>query len=117
MLYSGYHHISMAKEDEEKTAFITPFGVYCYVKMSFGLTNAGATYQRLMQKTFSSQQGHNLEDNIDDLVVKSSTRYDHLKDLTKTFENVNKYGIKLNPEKCTSGVNSGKLLGFLVFFS
>ena len=59
--YSGYHQISMAKEDEEKTAFITPFGVYCYVKMPFRLKNVGATYQRLMQKTFSSQLGYNLE--------------------------------------------------------
>ena len=67
-----------------------------------------------MQKTFSSQLGRHLEAYVDDLVVKSSTKYDHLKDLTATFENVNKHGIKLNPEKCTFGVNSGKLLGFLV---
>jgi hypothetical protein len=44
--YSGYHQISLAKEDEEKTAFITPFGAFCYTSMSFGLKNAGATYQR-----------------------------------------------------------------------
>jgi Reverse transcriptase (RNA-dependent DNA polymerase). len=44
--YSGYHQISMAKEDEEKTAFITPFGVFCYVKMPFGLITAGNTFQR-----------------------------------------------------------------------
>ena len=67
---SGYQQISMAKEDEETTTFITPFGVYCYVKMSFELKNVGATYQRLMQKTFSNQLGHNLEAYVDDLVVK-----------------------------------------------
>jgi hypothetical protein len=43
--YSGYHQIAIKEEDQEKTAFITPFGVYCYMTMSFGLKNAGATYQ------------------------------------------------------------------------
>jgi hypothetical protein len=47
--YSRYHHISLAKEDEEKTAFITSFGAFCYTSMSFGLKNAGATYQRAIQ--------------------------------------------------------------------
>jgi hypothetical protein len=47
--YSGYHQISLAKEDEEKTAFITPFGAFCYTSMQFGLKNAGATYQRAIQ--------------------------------------------------------------------
>jgi hypothetical protein len=47
--YSGYHQISLAKEDEEKTTFITPFGAFCYTSKSFGLKNAGATYQRAIQ--------------------------------------------------------------------
>jgi hypothetical protein len=47
--YSGYHQISLANEDEEKSAFITPFGAFCYTSMSFGLKNAGATYQRAIQ--------------------------------------------------------------------
>ena len=55
--YSGYHHINMSKDDEEKTSFITPYGTYCYVKMPFGLKNAGVTFQRLMQKTFNPQIG------------------------------------------------------------
>jgi hypothetical protein len=47
--YYGYHQISLAKEDEEKTTFITPFGAFCYTSMLFGLKNAGATYQRAIQ--------------------------------------------------------------------
>ncbi|GJV88936.1 reverse transcriptase domain-containing protein [Tanacetum coccineum] len=59
--YKGYHQIKMAKEDEEKTAFITSQGIYFYSKMSFGLRNAGTTYQRLMDKAFHKQVGRNLE--------------------------------------------------------
>ena len=55
--YFGYHQISMAKEDEEKTSFITPFGVFCYTKMSFGLISAGNTYQREIQGALGDQIG------------------------------------------------------------
>ena len=48
--YKGYHQINMSKDDEKKTSFITPYGIYCYVKMSFGFKNAGSTFQMLMQK-------------------------------------------------------------------
>jgi hypothetical protein len=53
--YSGYHQIAIKEEDQEKTAFITPFGAYCYTTMSFGLKNAGTTYQRAIQKCFNKQ--------------------------------------------------------------
>ncbi|GJT09555.1 hypothetical protein Tco_0856597 [Tanacetum coccineum] len=61
--YKGYHQIKMVKEDEEKTTFITSQGIFCYSKMPFGLRNAGATYQRLMDKAFHMQIGRNLEMN------------------------------------------------------
>ncbi|GJX88119.1 reverse transcriptase domain-containing protein [Tanacetum coccineum] len=63
--YKGYHQIQMAEEDEEKTAFITNQGIFCYTKMPFGLRNAGATYQRLVDKTFHGQIGRNLERIVD----------------------------------------------------
>ncbi|GKA01290.1 reverse transcriptase domain-containing protein [Tanacetum coccineum] len=69
--YKGYHQIQMAEEDEEKTAFHTPQGVYCYTKMSFGLKNAEATYQRLVDKAFEKQVGRNLKVYVDDLVIKT----------------------------------------------
>ncbi|GKD60975.1 reverse transcriptase domain-containing protein [Tanacetum coccineum] len=71
--YKGYHQIKMAKEDEEKTAFITSQGIFCYSKMPFGLKNVGSTYQRLVDKAFQRQIGRNLEVYVDDLVIKSHT--------------------------------------------
>nr|CAN67795.1 hypothetical protein VITISV_009541 [Vitis vinifera] len=90
--FSGYHQILISPDDEEKTAFITPHDLYCYKVMSFGLKNAGATYQRLMTKIFKPLIGHTVEVYIDDIV----------------------YGMKLNPSKCAFGVSAGKFLGFMV---
>jgi hypothetical protein len=69
--YSGYHHISMAKEDEEKIAFITPFGAFCYTFMTFGLKNAGATYQRAIQTCLADHWGKRVEAYVDDVVIKT----------------------------------------------
>ena len=112
--FSGYHQILMAEEDQEKTAFITPKGCYCYTQMPFGLRNAGATFQRAMQSSLGSQLGRNMEAYIDDIVVK--TRYEDslIQDLHETFENLRRVNFKLNPDKCVFGVPSGKLLGCLV---
>nr|GEZ11420.1 reverse transcriptase domain-containing protein [Tanacetum cinerariifolium] len=72
-VYKGYHQIKMAEEDEEKIAFITSQGIFCYSKMPFGLKNAGATYQCLVDKAFQKQIGLNLEVYVDGLVIKSCT--------------------------------------------
>jgi hypothetical protein len=112
--FSGYHQIKMAKEDKEKTAFITPCGVYCYICMPFGLKNTGATFQRLMRKALGALMGRNAEAYIDDIVVKTHESHTFIEDLEETFVNLRKVNIKLNPTKCTFGVPSGKLLGFLV---
>jgi hypothetical protein len=68
--YSGYHQIAIKEEDQEKTVIITPFGTYCYTTMSFGLKNAGATYQRVIQACFKRQLDKNVEAYVDDVVVK-----------------------------------------------
>ncbi|KAM1462601.1 hypothetical protein ACFX1Q_046629 [Malus domestica] len=111
---SGYNQIRMALEDEELTAFRTPKGIYCYKVMPFGLKNAGATYQRAMQKIFSDMLHKNVECYVDDVVVKTKKRSNHLKDLRVVFERLRKYNFKMNPLKCAFGVTSGKFLGFIV---
>jgi hypothetical protein len=112
--FFSYHQIKMAKEDEEKTAFIIPCGVYSYICMPFSLKNAGATFQRLMRKALGAQMGRNAEAYIDDIVVKTHEGRTFIEDLEETFANLTKVNIKLNPAKCAFGVPSGKLLGFLV---
>ncbi|RVW59017.1 Retrovirus-related Pol polyprotein from transposon 17.6 [Vitis vinifera] len=98
----------------KKTSFITPHDLYCYRVMPFGLKNAGATYQRLMTKIFKPLIGHTVEVYIDDIVVKSKTRDEHVLHLQEVFHLLRKYGMKLNPSKCTFGVSAGKFLGFMV---
>lgn len=112
--YSGYHQIRLKESDCLKTSFITPFGAYCYVTMPFGLKNAGATYQRMIQRCFSTQIGRNVEAYVDDVVVKTKQKDDLILDLEETFASIRAFRMKLNPEKCTFGVPSGKLLGFMV---
>jgi hypothetical protein len=72
--YSGYHHIALKVTDQDKTTFITPHGIYCYTVMTFGLKNAGATYQKAIQKCLESQNGKNVEVYIDDVVVKTTMK-------------------------------------------
>ncbi|GJY58626.1 reverse transcriptase domain-containing protein [Tanacetum coccineum] len=83
--YKGYHQIRMAKEDEEKMAFITGQGIFCYSKMPFGMKNARATYQRLVEKAFQKQIDRNLEVYVDDLVIKSCTKQEMMRDIEETF--------------------------------
>ncbi|GJX20736.1 reverse transcriptase domain-containing protein [Tanacetum coccineum] len=112
--YKGYHQIQMAKEDEEKTAFITSQGIFCYTKMPFGLRNAEATYQRLVDKAFHKQIGRNLEVYVDDLVIKSRTEDEIVRDMEETFQTLREINMKLNPKKCTFGVEEGMFLGYKV---
>ncbi|GJR39446.1 reverse transcriptase domain-containing protein [Tanacetum coccineum] len=112
--YKGYHQIQMAKEDEEKTAFITSQRIFCYTKMPFGLRNAGATYQRLVDKAFHKQIGINLEVYVDDLVIKSLTEDEIVRDIEETFKTLTEINTKLNPKKCTFGVEEGMFMGYKV---
>ena len=112
--FSGYNQIKMDEGDQEKTAFITSQELYCYKVMPFGLKNAGATYQRLVNKMFNKKIGRNMEVYVDDMLVKSKEELAHLDDLRETFTTLKQYQMKLNPSKCVFGAASGKFLGFMV---
>jgi hypothetical protein len=104
----------MKEFDQLATSFITPFGMYCYVTMPFGLRNAGATYQRCMNHVFGQHIGRTVEAYVDDIVVKTRKASDLLSELEVTFRCLKAKGVKLNPEKCVFGVPRGMLLGFIV---
>nr|GEW39642.1 hypothetical protein [Tanacetum cinerariifolium] len=110
----GMIKIQMAKGDEDKTAFFAVEWVFCYRKMPFGLKNAGATYQRLVDKVFYNQIGRNLEAYVDDMVIKSTTEEEMLADIKKTFERFRSINMKLNPKKCSFCIEEGPLLGHLI---
>ena len=112
--FSGYNQIRMDETDQEKTSFVTSQGLFCYKVMPFGLKNAGATYQRLVNHMFRPQIGRNVEVYVDDMLVKSQDEEIHLDDLQETFDTLRQYNMKLNPSKCAFGVSSGKFLGFMV---
>ncbi|GKA94623.1 reverse transcriptase domain-containing protein [Tanacetum coccineum] len=112
--YKGNHQIKMAKEDEEKIAFITSQGILCYSKMPFGLKNAGATYQRLVDRAFHKQIGRNLEVYVNDLVIKSKAEEEIIRDIAETFKTLRQINMKLNPKKCTFRLQEGIFLGYKV---
>ena len=104
----------MAPEDMEKTSFITEWGTYYYRVMPFGLKNAGATYQRAATTLFHDMMHRDVEVYVDDMIMKSRGRSDHLAALERFFERIRQFRLRLNPKKCTFGVTSGKLLGYMV---
>ena len=112
--YSGYNQIPVATSDMNKIAFITDDANYFYKVMPFDLKNAGATYQRLMDKVFSHIMGKCVEVYVDDMVVKSPSHHQHAQDLSTVFSALRQYNLRFNPEKCVFGVDRGKFLGFML---
>jgi len=82
--------------------------------MSFGLKNARATYQRLVNKVFATLTGETMEVYVDDMITKSAKGADHMRDLEETFKILRSYAMKLNPKKCTFEVRFGKFLGYMI---
>ena len=112
--FSGYNQIRMVLKDAEKTTFRTPMGNFYYTVMPFRLKNAGATYQRAMTAIFHNMMHQELEDYVDDIVVKSKRREEHFYVLKRVFERYKSFKLRMNPLKCAFGVSSEKFLGFLV---
>jgi hypothetical protein len=83
--FSGYHQIWLRKDDEEKTSFITPFGTYCYLRVTEDLCNAGPTFCRMMKAALKDQVGKNVLSYIDDIVMVSKKREIYISDPAETF--------------------------------
>ena len=113
---AGYNQIFMVEEDIPKTTFRCPghVGLFEWIVMTFGLKNAGATYQRAMNFIFHEFIGKLAEIYIDDVVVKSGNFTKHQADLRKVLECTKKHGLKMNPNKCAFGVSASLFLGFMV---
>jgi len=111
---SVYHQIWIREEDEEKTSFSTPFGTYCFVRMPEGQKNVGQSFSRMSTVVLDPQLRRNVLAYVDDIVVSSTVRQNHVADLAETFANLRKANLSLNPEKCLFGVHKGKVLGCLV---
>lgn len=99
-LTSGFHQIPVAEEDVEKTAFSTPYGHYEFTKMPFGLKNAPACFQRLMNTVLSGLQGVKCFVYLDDIVIYGKTLHEHNQKLIEVFEQLRRSNLKLQMNKC-----------------
>lgn len=113
-LASGYHQVAMREEDREKTAFITPFGLFEFLRMPMGLCTAPATFQRLMQSTMNDLVFQILLVYLDDLLIYSRDFDEHLERLQVVFDRLRDVGLKLNPKKCTLARSRVEYLGYTV---
>jgi hypothetical protein len=111
--FFGYHQIKIAPEDRHKTAFITDWGAFIWVVMSFGLKNVQPTYHQVINQAFKEYLGDFMKLFLDDLSVYSTTET-HLDKLRKCFTKCREFGISLNPKKCCFLVCSGMILGYVV---
>jgi hypothetical protein len=109
--YSRYNQIKMHPLDAQYTAFMNNTCNYYYNVMPFRLKNAGATYQRLMDRVFADHIGKNVEVYIDDMVAKITKVGEHEKDLGEILASIRKYNMRLNPAKCSFGVQAEKFFG------
>lgn len=113
-LKSGYWQIKLAEEDKLKTAFTTPFGIFVFNRMPFGLKNAPATFQRIIDKFRSSLPKLLILAYLDDIIICSPNFETHLSDLDQTFEKLKKFGFHLNDRKCFFCRSEVKYLGHIL---
>ena len=109
--FSGYNQVAVHPEDQEKTAFTTPWGTFMCSKMHFGLMNAEATFQRAMDITFVGEKDKFVLIYLDDITIFSNSHKQHLKEV---FLKCRRFGISITPKKSQFALEEGKLLGHIV---
>lgn len=109
-----YNQIKIALGDQEKTTFTYAWGTFCWNVMPFGLKNVGATYQRKVTTICHDMMHKNMEDYVDDTLVKTMKRSTHIQELGPILDRMEKFKLQLNPKKCAFGVTSDKLLGYVI---
>ncbi|GJT15744.1 reverse transcriptase domain-containing protein [Tanacetum coccineum] len=112
-LSKEHSQVRMSKNDEEKTCFHTEEGIYCFTHMPKGLKNSAATLQRMMDKVLGGQKGRNMEVYLE-VVVKSKTEKSLIEDVEETLHKLRRVNIKIDPSKCTFGMEEGDFLGYVV---
>ena len=112
--FSSYNKILVHPDDQLKTTFTTPSDTFIYLKMPFGLMNAGATFPRAMDIEFSEEIGYFIVIYLYDITVYSKIDEAHLIHLRKVFEKCRKFGLSINPKKTLFGLQEGKLLGHII---
>jgi hypothetical protein len=113
-IFTGYNRIKVKRKDKYKTNFITCWGTFTYEHMPFGLSNAGAIFQRAMQIDFDNLIGKSIHIYLDDLTVYSKNRSDHFGHLRNILMRCRKFDISLNISKSIFDVTKGKCLGHIV---
>lgn len=113
-LRSGYWQIKISERDKLKTAFTTPFGIYVFNRMPFGLKNAPATFQRLIDKFRTGLPNITILAYLDDIIICSSDLKTHISDLKQTFKRLKNFGFHLNREKCFFAKPEVKYLGHIL---
>ncbi|KAL2085708.1 hypothetical protein ACEWY4_019028 [Coilia grayii] len=113
-LASGYNQVPMAEKDKEKTAFCTPFGLFEFNRMPFGLCNAPSTFQRLMERIFGDQSFTSLLLYLDDIVIFSSSFQEHLQRLELVLSRLKEHNLKLKLSKCHFFKDEVQYLGHVI---
>ena len=113
-LISGYWQVEMSPEDQEKTAFCTPDGLFEFKVMPFGLCNAPATFQHLMDMVLAGLQWTNYLVYLDDAIILGKTFEEHLRNLKEVFQCLREAGLRLKPSKRNLCLEEVEFLGHIV---
>lgn len=113
-LAKGYHQILVREQDREKTAFVTPHGLYEFVRMPFGLKNAPATFQRLMNETLREFINKTCVVYLDDILIFSTSLKEHVRAITEIFTALEKANLKVQMDKCNFLKKETEFLGHML---